>query len=78
METKKISTRMKNLMKGYIGKKYNYFYGRYAFIWVVKIIGITEYGRFVTEINDGSDTWQSNASYGEVVSNIKKGLFVES
>ena len=70
---------MKNLMNGYIGKKYNYYYKGKHFICTVtikRLMGDTGY--FVTEINDGSGVCQSNASYGEVVNNVKKGLYIEA
>lgn len=69
-----ISTRKRNLMSNYIGKTYNCFYG-----WSVTIkdfMGNTGY--FITEINDGVNVWQSNASYGEITSNIKKGLLLQA
>ena len=72
-----ISTRMRNLMTAHIGKTYNYFRGGYQWMWSVKIIGLMDNtGYFITELNDGRSTWQSNASYGEITHNIKKGLLV--
>ena len=77
-QKKGISTRLKNLMKGYIGKRYNYYWHGQQFMWTVTINGIMgDTGYFVTEVNDGNDVWPSNASYGEVTNNIKKGLFIE-
>ena len=70
---------MRNLMNAHIGKTYNFFYHGYNFMWSVTIKGLMDNtGYFITEINDGKNVWQSNASYGEVKSNIKKGLFVEA
>lgn len=37
-----------------------------------------ETGYFVTEINDGEKTYKSNASYGELKNEIKKGRYIES
>ena len=79
MKTAKgISTRMKNLMSQYVGKSFNYFYGGYRYMWTVKIIGIMDCGYFITEVTDGKDTWQSNASYGEFKNGIKRGLYLEA
>jgi hypothetical protein len=47
-------------------------------MWTVKIIGVMDSGYFITEVNDGENNWQSNASYGEVTCNIKKGFFIEA
>ena len=77
MENKGISNRMRNLMQKYIGKKYaiNY-HGR--IIWTSTIISMMgNTGYFVTEINDGESTWNSNASYGEITKGIKKGQYIE-
>ena len=63
-------------MNQYIGKSFNYFYGGSIYMWTVKIISVQDCGYFITEINDGDKTWQSNASYGEIKNNIKKGLYV--
>ena len=77
--TNGISTRMRNLMNAYIGKTYNFFYNGYNFMWSVTIKGLMDNtGYFITEINDGKNVWQSNASHGEVKSNVKNGLFVEA
>ena len=71
-----ISTKMRNLMSQYVGKSFNYFYGGRQYMWTVKVIGVMDNGYFITEVNDGESTWQSNASYGEVTCNIKKGFFL--
>lgn len=74
MERKGISTKMQNRMKQYIGKTY-----QYRDLWKVTVkepMGDTGY--YVTEVSDGEKTWQSNASYGEIMRNLKKGIFVES
>ena len=73
-----ISTKMRNLMSQYVGKSFNYFYGGRQYMWTVKVIGVMDSGYFITEVNDGESTWQSNASYGEVKCNIKKGFFIEA
>ena len=73
-----ISTKMRNLMSQYVGKSFNYFYGGRQYMWTVKVIGVMDCGYFITEVNDGESTWQSNASYGEVTCNIKKGFFIEA
>ena len=76
MEKKGISTRMRNIMNGYVGKIYSYYYhGR--FMWTVKIVAVQDCGYFITELREWDNVWQSNASYGEVITNIKKGRFVE-
>lgn len=72
--TKGISTRMRNLMNNYIGKTFNFLNGDYT-VTIKSLMGNTGY--FITEVNDGTDVWQSNASYGEITNNLKKGLFVE-
>lgn len=74
---KGISTKLRNLMKNYIGKTFNIVYcGR--IIWTSKIVGLMgDTGYFITEINDGQKSWQSNASYGEITNGIKKGQYVE-
>ena len=75
---KGISIRMRNIMKSYIGKTYNHFYHG-VLLWTVTIKGLMgDTGYFVTEVNDGDNVWQSNASYGEVTNNIKKGLYIEA
>ena len=77
MEKQGISRRMKNKMMGYVGKKYDYFFHG-TYMWSVTIIGlIGDTGYFLTEETTGSETWRSNASYGEVVNGIKKGLYVQ-
>ena len=76
--TNAISTKMKNLMSQYVGKSFNYFYRGCQYMWTVKIIGVMDSGYFITEVNDGENNWQSNASYGEVKRNIKKGFFIEA
>ena len=73
-----ISTKMRNLMSQYVGKSFNYFYGGHQYMWTVKVIGVMDCGYFITEVNDGESTWQSNASYGEFKCNIKKGFFIEA
>ena len=73
-----ISTKMRNLMSQYVGKSFNYFYRGCQYMWTVKIIGVMDCGYFITEVNDGENNWQSNASYGEVKRNIKKGFFIEA
>ena len=72
--TKEISTRMRNLMNKYIGKTFNFLNGDYT-VTIKSLMGNTGY--FITEVNDGTDVWQSNASYGEITNNLKKGLLVE-
>ena len=69
-----ISTRMRNLMNNYIGKTFNFLNGDYT-VTIKSLMGNTGY--FITEVNDGTDVWQSNASYGEITNNLKKGLLVE-
>lgn len=77
-EKKGLSTRMKNKMMGFVGKKYDYFMHGKFYLWSVTIIGLMgETGYFLTEVTDGDKTWRSNASYGEVVNGIKKGLYVQ-
>lgn len=80
MEKKKgISTRKRNLMNAHIGKVYNYYYNGTFFMWSVTIKSIMDdSGYFITEINDGQNIWQSNASYGEIKHNLKKGIYVEA
>lgn len=77
--TNKISTRLKNLMKQYIGKKYDaYFYGH--FFWTIEIVGLMgETGYFSTRItNNGCENpYLSNMSYGELKAEIKKGNYRE-
>lgn len=64
-------------MLALVGKEFDFFYHGDS-VMIVKIIGlINETGYFETEVNDGIDVWKSNASYGEVVNNIKKGYYVE-
>jgi len=74
-----LSTRMRNLMNAYVGRKFNYFHGGYQFYWSIKIVALMgETGYFVTELNDGKNTWQSNASYGEIKTMVeKKGYYIE-
>lgn len=72
--TKGISTRMRNLMNNYIGKTFNFLNGDYT-VTIKSLMGNTGY--FITEVNDGTDVWQSNASYGEIKNDLKKGLLVE-
>ena len=74
---KGISTRLKNLMQSYVGKSYDvYFHGHYY--WTLKIVELMgDTGYFVTELNDGKSIWKSNASYGEVKAEIKKGSYRE-
>ncbi len=77
MENKGISTRMRNLMQQYIGKKYAFNYHGHI-LWISKIVGLMgDTGYFITEINDGQSTWTSNASYGEITKGIKKGQYIE-
>ena len=77
MEKKGISTRLRNLMQKYIGKKYAINYNG-CIIWTSTIISLMgDTGYFITEINDGQNTWTSNASYGEVTHGIKKGQYIE-
>ena len=76
--TNAISTKMRNLMSQYVGKSFNYLYRGRQYMWTVKIIGVMDSGYFKTEVNDGENTWKSNASYGEVKNNIKKGFFIEA
>ena len=76
--TNAISTKMRNLMSQYVGKSFNYFYRGRQYMWTVKIIGVMDSGYFITEVNDGENIWESNASYGEVKCNIKKGFFIEA
>lgn len=72
-----ISTRKKNLMSTYIGKSYNYFSGG-ALLLSITIVGLMgDTGYFITEVSDGEDVWKSNASYGEIQNNVKKGIYVE-
>lgn len=72
-----ISTRLRNIMQSYIGKSYDvYFHGHYY--WTLKIVGfLGDSGYFVTEINDGKNVWESNASYGEIKTETKKGSYRE-
>lgn len=72
--TKEISTRMRNLMNNYIGKTFNFLNGDYT-VTIKSLMGNTGY--FITEIKEGNEVWQSNASYGEITNNLKKGLLVE-
>ena len=72
--TNGISTRMRNLMNNYIGKTFSFLNGDYT-VTIKSLMGNTGY--FITEVNDGTDVWQSNASYGEITNNLKKGLLVE-
>lgn len=72
--TNGISTRMRNLMNNYIGKTFNFLNGDYT-VTIKSLMGNTGY--FITEVNDGTDVWQSNASYGEIKNDLKKGLLVE-
>ncbi len=72
--TKGISTRMRNLMNNYIGKTFNFLDGGFT-VTIKSLMGNTGY--FITEVNDGTDVWQSNASYGEIKNDLKKGLLVE-
>lgn len=69
-----ISTRMKNLMNNYIGKTFNFLDGGFT-VTIKSLMGNTGY--FITEIKEGNEVWQSNASYGEITNNLKKGLLVE-
>lgn len=75
---KGISTRMRNLMQAYVGKKYDvYFHGQYY--WTLTIKGLMDdSGYFITEINDGEKVWESNASYGEIKAETKKGSYREA
>lgn len=68
---------MRNLMQKYIGKTYAFnYHGR--IIWTSTIIGLMgDTGYFITEINDGLNKWNSNASYGEITHGIKKGQYIE-
>lgn len=76
--TKGISTRMRNLMTAHIGKTYKYLYHGRNFLWTVTIKSLMgNTGYFITEVNDGTDVWQSNASYGEIKNDLKKELLVE-
>ena len=72
-----MSTRMRNLMTALIGKSYMFKpHGRY--MWTVTIKGLLrDTGYFITEVNYDGKVWQSNCSYGEVTSNMKKGTFIE-
>ena len=72
--TKGISTRMRNLMNNYIGKTFSFLNGDYT-VTIKSLMGNTGY--FITEIKEGNEVWQSNASYGEITNNLKKGLLVE-
>lgn len=74
---KGISTRLRNIMQTYIGKSYDvYFHGYYQ--WTLKVVGLMgDSGYFVTEINDGQNVWESNASYGEIKAETKKGHYIE-
>ena len=69
-----ISTRMRNLMNNYIGKTFSFLNGDYT-VTIKSLMGNTGY--FITEIKEGNEVWQSNASYGEITNNLKKGLLVE-
>ena len=73
---KSISTRMRNLMNQYVGMSFDYFFGGFHYMWSVKILSVMDNGYFLTEINDNGKTWKSNASYGEIKNNIKKGLYI--
>ena len=65
-------------MMGFVGKKYDIFMHGKFYMWSVTIIGLMgDTGYFLTEVTDGDKTWRSNASYGEVVNGIKKGLYVQ-
>lgn len=69
---------MKNLMKGYIGKSYKYYYRGQIYMWTVTIKDLMwDTGYFITEVNDGTNVWPGNASYGEIKNCLKKGLYVE-
>ena len=35
-----LSTRMRNLMNAYVGRKFNYFHGGYQFYWSIKIVAL--------------------------------------
>lgn len=72
-----ISARLRNIMQTYVGKSYDvYFHG--SFYWTMKIVGIMgDSGYFVTELNDGTKVWESNASYGEIKAETKKGSYIE-
>ena len=65
---------MRNLMNNYIGKTFNFLNGDYT-VTIKRLMGNTGY--FITEIKEGNEVWQSNASYGEITNNLKKGLLVE-
>jgi hypothetical protein len=72
MKNSRISTRLKNLMVQYIGKTYA------TRLWTVKVVELMgDTGYFVTEINDGTKTWKSNASYGEIRNCVKDGSYRE-
>ena len=76
--TKSLSQRRMNSMKAYIGKTYKAIYKGH-FMWTVTIKSIMdETGYFITQINHGKKTWQSNASYGEITKNLKNGILVEA
>lgn len=73
---KGISTRMRNIMNAYIGKKYNF--SCYGFRWTTEIVGLMGCsGYFITKVNDGEKEWRSNVSYGEITNGLKKGIYKE-
>ena len=77
MET--ISKRLSNLMQDYIGKSYDYL-SHGIKMWTLKVVSILgdgESGYFVVELNDGASVWQSNVSYPELKSGLKKGRYME-
>ena len=74
---KGISTRMKNIMQSYVGKSYDVCINGH-FCWTLKIVGLMgDTGYFITELNDGTKVWESNASYGEIKAETKKGSYIE-
>ena len=75
---KQLSTRMRNQMNAYIGKSYDYYHNGRTYYWTIIIVALMgETGYFITEVKDGEKVWESNASYGEITHNVKKGIFVE-
>lgn len=74
---KGISTRMKNIMQSYVGKSYDVCINGH-FYWTLKIVGLMgDTGYFITELNDGTKVWESNASYGEIKAETRKGSYIE-
>lgn len=68
---------MKNIMQSYVGKSYDVCINGHL-CWTLKIVGLMgDTGYFITELNDGTKVWESNASYGEIKAETKKGSYIE-